>query len=87
MATKLTLEDKIKKEIDKLCANKSSKITPKKWALIDNKEVELVYWMWYYEDKKVERLMDKIIDTINKKFGIEVTACADTTENLNWHYV
>lgn len=81
------LEAKIEKEIQKICANKPAKIRPKKWGFVNDHEIELVYWYWYYEDKKVARLMDRIIDKINKKFQIEVTACADTTEQLNWHYI
>ena len=81
------LEAKIQKEIQKICANKSSNIRPKKWGFVNDHEIELVYWHWYYEDKKVEKLMCRIMDKIEKKFGIEVSACADTTEQLNWHYV
>lgn len=81
------LEEKIEKEIQKICQNKPSNIRPKKWGFENENEIVLVYWHWYYEDKKVEKLMDRIMDKINKKFGIEVSACADTTEQLNWHYI
>lgn len=81
------LEVKIQKAIQKICENKPSNIIPKKWGFVGENEIELVYWGWYYKDKKVEKLMNRIIDTIYKKFGIEVSACADTTEELNWHYL
>ncbi len=81
------LEAKIQKAIQKICENKPSNIRPKKWGFVSDKEIELVYWHWYYEDKKVERLMNRIMNTIYKKYGIEVGACADTTEQLNWHYI
>lgn len=81
------LEAKIDKEIRKICEKKSRSICPKKWGFCNEKEIELVYWSWYYEDKKVERLMDRIMSKIYKKFNIEVSACADTTEQLNWHFL
>ncbi|MBO6180636.1 hypothetical protein J6O86_03005 [bacterium] len=81
------LEVKIGKAIQKICENKPSNIRPKKWGFVNDHEIELVYWRWYFEDKKLERLMVRIMNTIRKKFDIEVSACADTTEQLNWHYV
>ena len=87
LAKQAKLEECIGKEIKKICENKPSSIRPKKWGFVNNKEIELVYWHWYYEDKKVERLMNRIMEKIYKKFNIEVSACADTTEQLNWHYV
>lgn len=81
------LEEKIAKEIQKICENKPRNIRPKKWGFENPNEIILVYWHWYYEDKKVEKLMSRIMAKINKKFGIEVSACADTTEQLNWHYI
>ena len=81
------LEAKIQKEIQKICANKPSNIRPKKWGFVNNHEIELVYWRDYWDDKKVEKLIDKIVNTIYKKFQLDVSTCADTTEQLNWHYV
>lgn len=81
------LDVKIEKAINKICAGKPSNIRPKKWGFSNDNEITLVYWFWYYENKKVEKLMDKIMEKIEKQFGVEVTACADTTEKLNWHYI
>ena len=81
------LEAKIEKTIKKICENKPSNIRPKKWGFVNDHEIELVYWRDYWDDKKVERLMNRIMDKIYKKFNIVVGACADTTEQLNWHYV
>ena len=81
------LEAKIQKEIQKICENKARNIRPKKWGLLDDNEVELVYWRDYWDDKRVERRMCRIMNKIEKKFGIGVSACADTTEQLNWYYI
>ena len=80
------LEAKIEKAINKICENKPRNIRPKKWGFENDNEIVLVYWHWYYEDKKVESLMNRIMDKISQKFNIEVSACADTTANLEWHY-
>ena len=81
------LEAKIDKEIRKICEKKLRSICPKKWGFCNDKEIELIYWRDYWDDKKVERLMNRITMKIYKKFQIEVCACASTTENLNWHYL
>ena len=66
----------------------AEELKAKRYAIIDNKEVELVFYRWYFENKQLSKLWHKAAQIIEKKLNLEVTACADHVGgNIDWKYI
>lgn len=78
-------EELVNKLLTKVLYNKSTHVSPVKWA-IKNDKVLLVYWDRYTENQKTMRMLNKLIDKL-KNIDIEAIALEQCDEDLNWHFI